>query len=70
MSKDIFQSNGLTVTSFCGPMDTSERTRMRLQFTVPSHTSIMRAAFDSLGFSEARVLSIALDRWLVENRDD
>lgn len=61
MSKTVFQGNHIQVASYCGPANTLERTRMRLQI------DLIGADIASLGYNEVRELSIALDRWLVEN---
>jgi hypothetical protein len=61
MSKPIFEGTRLLVTSYCGPANTVERTRMRLQF------DLVGADISTLGFNDVRALSMALDRWLVEN---
>jgi hypothetical protein len=62
MSKSIFEASRLQVTSYCGPANTVERTRMRLQFDVYG-----KFPDNTLGFNEVRALRNALDCWITEN---
>jgi|WetSurMetagenome_2_1015567.scaffolds.fasta_scaffold306901_2 hypothetical protein len=62
MSKIIFEHSCVTVASYCGPANTIERTRMRVQiFANPTVTV-------SLGFNDVVALYNALDRWIAEHR--
>ena len=65
MSENTFKSdNGaLCVTSYAGPVNTLERTRTRLQFTISAYD---QSAYTSIGFNEAVALYRALDRWISE----
>jgi hypothetical protein len=66
MSTDIFEKNGLMVTSYCGPAATAETTRTRLQFSVRSGNN----DYTSLGFSEAVELHGMLGRWIELNEPE
>jgi hypothetical protein len=60
VSTKIFTStdNHLVVTSYCGPVDTNEQTRARLQIDIYVDTSI--------GLRDAIGLRAALDQWIAE----
>lgn len=68
MSKNIFSSERPTgsihVTSYSGPANTLERTRMRLQVETTDDDGLSIAL--SLGFNDVRTLRDALDRWVTE----
>lgn len=59
MSSNVFKTAGneLSITSYCGPADTGEPTRMRLQFDIG-------ASFTSIGMHDAVALRAALDQWI------
>lgn len=63
MSTRIFGTAGgeLTVTSYCGPVDTDEPTRMRLQLDVPA------GSYASIGMHDATALRDALTEWINDN---
>jgi hypothetical protein len=65
MSREIFEHSRLMVTSYTGPANTLERTRVRLQFSLVMTSD----EFTSLGFNDVVALYNALDRWIVEHRD-
>jgi len=52
------------VTSYTGPANTMERTRVRLQF----ETTPIGDSFTSLGFNDVVALYNALDRWIADHR--
>lgn len=60
MSKVLFQSAGLYVSSYCGPADTDERTRMRIQIEA-------RDLITTLGYSDAQSLHRVLGAWIKEH---
>lgn len=62
MSTKIYRTarSELSVASYCGPADTDEPTRMRLQFDVG-------ASFASIGMHDAISLRDALDEWISGN---
>jgi len=62
MSKQIFEHSRLIVTSYTGPANTMERTRMRLQFDAPVDPDTT----PSLGFNDVVALHRALGAWIVE----
>jgi len=67
MSKTIFtadrpSSGSLHVASYCGPANTLERTRMRLQIEAPSTIA-------SLGYNDVLALYDAIGRWLNDLRE-
>lgn len=63
MSTKIFETadGALMVTSYCGPMDTDEPTRMRLQLDVPA------GSYASIGVTDAIALRDALTEWIDGN---
>jgi hypothetical protein len=65
VSKTIFEGTSVSVTSFCGPANTIERTRMRLQIEVTARDGIA-----SLGFNEISRLHDMIGRWLYEQNKD
>lgn len=62
MSKLIFEHSRMIATSYCGPANTIERTRMRVQFATSDEE------VPSLGFNDVVALYNALDRWIAEYR--
>ncbi len=70
MSRNLFMSNNsrLNVSSFAGPANTLERTRVRLQFEVISTIDDEDPNVTSIGFDDAVALRSALDRWIAEQQ--
>lgn len=70
MSEGIFKSDDgcLRVTSYCGPADTDERSRMRLQVDGSNLGGVVGPAEHgpgtSIGLREAIALRAALDQWI------
>jgi hypothetical protein len=67
MASPIFEHSRLVVTSYTGPANTLERTRVRLQFETTPIGPIGNT-FTSLGFNDVVALYNALDRWIAEHR--
>lgn len=64
MAWEIFENSRLMVTSYTGPANTLERTRVRLQFSCSGDE------LASLGFNDVVALYNALDQWIAEHRGD
>ena len=82
MSNRLFTSNNerLHVTSYTGPANTLERTRVRVQFEVVKNDAAAyspaagkkiadeTSLITSLGFNDVVALYNALDRWIADHR--
>ena len=73
MSNRLFTSNNerLHVTSYTGPANTLERTRVRLQLEVltdAARAAVTGVGITSLGFNDVVALYNALDRWIADHR--
>jgi hypothetical protein len=64
MAKTLLDLRNLHVTSYCGPADTSEPTRMRLQIG-----DLLEGTEDiTIGYTEAVELHRVLGEWLKDAR--